>query len=622
MVFSSWSSSVPFLKWPAELFSNVLQCFPTTRTSRRESGWFGADLGDAKRENSIMDDLEFVRVWFTDTKLSPEAAVWHHALDDVVKLIVPLPCQGGYIKYKKLADIAVDKDGVERVRRRYEAVRSLPLGSEDPMVVAQKPRDLTLKRVEACKQLLDAYHGRLAENDFDDQGRTWLERRLQWIVKELDTLQNSVQTVRIWYPICRRPLMRDAEIKGIGDVILAEVHLEDPSNVYAPVYSNRRPAGAMLVDLAVLPEHAATVRSKYLPVKNFAPFSGDDPLVYLDPGDDTDLKRALAFRKIISRYDRARRIRQSRGQIPGPENELISNWFSKCMTELEGRIKAIHGYETIRVWCSSHQKHPMASVRSKGLHDVVRAAVPLQDPNYRRVADDKTVHPEGAILVELAVHEEGVRRVVRQYGPPGFFPMSDDDPVVLSQPGKTMEDKRIAAYADLLGRYSRYLREERLGPMAKVWVAERLAGIENELSVIHPNRLETIRIRCPRYQSHPWEIIQKLDLGDVVREVVPLEDRLISQESIQVDLAVEPSGISRVGQLCELVKFQRLSEDDPIIQMQPDGDPHMRKFNGYNHVLRQFKEARALRQIDGALMFWYEKEIMDLESRIRRLGYV
>jgi hypothetical protein len=134
--------------------------------------------------------VQVVRVWFADPELSPEAAVWHHNLDKVVKLIVPLPCQCGY---KKLADLAVVKDGVERVRNRYEAVRSLSPSDRDPMVLAQKPGHLTLKKVAACKQLHDAYLDRLAENDFDDQGRNWLERRLQWIVKELDNLQNSVQ---------------------------------------------------------------------------------------------------------------------------------------------------------------------------------------------------------------------------------------------------------------------------------------------------------------------------------------------------------------------------------------------------------------------------------------------
>jgi hypothetical protein len=122
---------------------------------------------------------------------------------------------------------------------------------------------------------------------------------------------------------------------------------------------------------------------------------------------------------------------------------------------------------------------------------VVRAAVPLQDPNYRRVAEDKTVHPDGAILVDLAVHKEGVRTVLRKYGVINFVPMSNDDPVVLSQPGETMEDKQVAAYENMLERYSCYLREEcRLGPMAKVWVAEKLAGIENRLAVLRPSCLE------------------------------------------------------------------------------------------------------------------------------------
>ncbi|KAF7158690.1 hypothetical protein CNMCM6106_005480 [Aspergillus hiratsukae] len=593
MIFSSRSKSVSFLKWPTVLLSNVLQCFfSTSRASRPESDWFGVDCA-VKRVDTIMDDLKTVRVWFTDPDLSPNGDVWYHNLDDVVKLIVPLPYQCGH---KKLADLAVDKDGVERVRRQYEAVTFQQLGSRDPMVLAQEPEHLTLKKSEAYKQLRDTYLACQVENNSDDQVRTWLEGRLQWIAEGLNNLRNSVQG----------PLMRDAKYKGIGGMILAEVQLEDPSNGYAPMYPSHRPAGAVLVDLAVLPEHTATVRSKYLPV-NFAPFSDDDPSVCSQPGDDIDLKRALAFRRVLFRYDQAQRIRQSRVQLLGLENELISNWFSKCMRELEDRVKAIHGCETIRVWCRSHQEDPMASVRSKGLHDVVTAAVPLQDPDYRRVADDKTVHPDGAILVDLAVHKEGVRTVLRKYGVIDFVPMSNEDPVVLSQPGDIMEDKQIAAYEDMLERYSHYLREEcrLLGPMAKVWVAERLAGIENQLSVLRPNRLEIIRIRCPKYKSHPWETIQKLGLGDVVREAVPLEVQTIFQESVQVDLALEPSGISRVA-----------------TSMQPDGDPHREKFNGYNHVLRRYTKARALRQIDGALMLWYEKEIVNLESHIGTLGYV
>ena len=231
MVFFIWSRSVLFLKWPAELFSNVLQCFHTSRISHRKSDYFGADLvnytedpfgilgfsAQAKPEDTIMDDLEVclqliifwqllkiqvVRVWFADPELPPESAVWHHDLNDVVKVIVPLPCQ---CDHKKLAELVVDRRGVERVRIRYEAEKSLPLGNRDPMVLAQQPRDWTLKRIEACKQLRDAYCDCLAKMDLDDQdrtplerqldaqGRAWLERRLRSIVEVLENLQNSVQ---------------------------------------------------------------------------------------------------------------------------------------------------------------------------------------------------------------------------------------------------------------------------------------------------------------------------------------------------------------------------------------------------------------------------------------------
>lgn len=66
--------------------------------------------------------------------------------------------------------------------------------------------------------------------------------------------------------------------------------------------------------------------------------------------------------------------------------------------------------------------------------------------------------------------------------------MSDQDPVVLVHPGKDIEEKRIAAYRDISARYSQYLSKvcPNLGPMAKVWTAERLAGFENTLSDLQP----------------------------------------------------------------------------------------------------------------------------------------
>lgn len=139
--------------------------------------------------------------------------------------------------------------------------------------------------------------------------------------------------------------MRDAKAKGIDDKILAEVQLEDPSSVYAPVHPSRRPEGAMLVDLAVLPEHVSFIRSAYPPVR-FTPFSEDDPLVFSQPDNDGDLKKAVACMKLLRGYHKARSIRQSLAQKWGPEvHELIKHWFEKCIGALEGHIKEIHGCE-------------------------------------------------------------------------------------------------------------------------------------------------------------------------------------------------------------------------------------------------------------------------------------
>lgn len=132
-----------------------------------------------------------VRVWFTDTDLSPEGDVWFHDLNQVVKFIVILPYQS---ENKTLADLAVHKHGVERVRRQYKLATFDQLGSRDPMVLAQKPKDLTAKRFEAHKQLRDTYeYARQSANRFDDQISAWCERRLRSILDGLDNIQNSVQ---------------------------------------------------------------------------------------------------------------------------------------------------------------------------------------------------------------------------------------------------------------------------------------------------------------------------------------------------------------------------------------------------------------------------------------------
>ncbi|GFF30949.1 hypothetical protein IFM46972_03074 [Aspergillus udagawae] len=129
--------------------------------------------------------------------------------------------------------------------------------------------------------------------------------------------------------------------------------------------------------------------------------------------------------------------------------------------------------------------------------------------------------------------EEGVRRVLRRYGPTSFSPMSNDDPVVLSQPGETMEDKQTAAYDEC----------HLLRPMAKVWL---LAGPsyksprgESLPGPCHVLNSADHTIPLSEIAKPPLGDIQKLHLEDVVREAVPLEVGEKNEEDDRVSVADE-----------------------------------------------------------------------------------
>lgn len=78
----------------------------------------------------------------------------------------------------------------------------------------------------------------------------------------------------------------------------------------------------------------------------------------------------------------------------------------------------------------------MQDIQAKGLDDVVPMVVPLQSAD-----------PDGAILMDLAVFQHGVSRVLQSYGPLNFVPLSDNDPIMIAQTGDTLESKRANGYA-------------------------------------------------------------------------------------------------------------------------------------------------------------------------------
>ncbi|KAJ6112282.1 hypothetical protein N7523_002104 [Penicillium sp. IBT 18751x] len=72
----------------------------------------------------------------------------------------------------------------------------------------------------------------------------------------------------------------------------------------------------------------------------------------------------------------------------------------------------------------------METVVVKGLDKVVLDAVLLE---YHDPARAENVRPGAAILADLAVLEEGITDVIREYGIVNFLPLSDADPIVFMQ---------------------------------------------------------------------------------------------------------------------------------------------------------------------------------------------
>lgn len=93
----------------------------------------------------------------------------------------------------------------------------------------------------------------------------------------------------------------------------------------------------------------------------------------------------------------------------------------------------------MRVWFPYNQISPM------GLEDVIFEVVPLEDPRDHRESGSGCGRSEGAILVDLAVLQEGVAKVSCQCRTVNFIPLSDEDPHVLVQQREDSISKNVHA---------------------------------------------------------------------------------------------------------------------------------------------------------------------------------
>lgn len=109
--------------------------------------------------------------------------------------------------------------------------------------------------------------------------------------------------------------------------------------------------------------------------------------------------------------------------------------------------------QTIRVWHYDFEFSPMETIFKKGLDKVVLDAVLLED--HGPTSANKA-RPGAAVLADLAVLEEGITDVIREYGIVNFLPLSDEDPIVSMQQAEDSESRKALGYQQI---YVRYLQE-------------------------------------------------------------------------------------------------------------------------------------------------------------------
>lgn len=115
----------------------------------------------------------------------------------------------------------------------------------------------------------------------------------------------------------------------------------------------------------------------------------------------------------------------------------------------------------------------MCDIIHKKLCDVVSMAVALQDD-----------HPEGTILVDLAVRAEGIGRVRHAYGDIDFVPLSNDDPIIKKQSAGSLEYKRADGYVHIYGKYLQTFARvygNNVSKPTKDWFSENMDNLQRRI---------------------------------------------------------------------------------------------------------------------------------------------
>ncbi|OGE47114.1 hypothetical protein PENARI_c063G11697 [Penicillium arizonense] len=142
----------------------------------------------------------------------------------------------------------------------------------------------------------------------------------------------------------------------------------------------------------------------------------------------------------------------------------------------------------VRIWFPRNRVQITKDIKQKGLEDVVLDAIDLQELGVQHQGQDDHGIPKEASLVDLAVLETGISRVLGEYGTTKFVPLSSDDPIILQQPALDLDSKKALCYQHLHFKYQQeYTKRCNLAKVLgyevhnilRDWYEERLEDICN-----------------------------------------------------------------------------------------------------------------------------------------------
>ncbi|CAG7927808.1 unnamed protein product [Penicillium olsonii] len=148
-----------------------------------------------------------------------------------------------------------------------------------------------------------------------------------------------LHTVRIWFPHAEIEIMEDIKNNGLDDVVLDAIVLQELGAKHRAHDDH-----AFLVDLAVLEAGISRVWGKY-GIPRFIPLSIDDPIILNQPTNDLELKKALCYQRLYSKYLHEYGRRQGLAEVLGYKVPMsLKTWYEDTLKNIGSRLKKLGYY--------------------------------------------------------------------------------------------------------------------------------------------------------------------------------------------------------------------------------------------------------------------------------------